>query len=113
MYDPAVPGLDVLPPDTFDMTICTHALGCVPIADWRSTLDLMVSRTNKILYIGELIGPTKKKLFDLKKHPYGWTEDRWFEELTKRVPLQDRVKVYLGIVDPEEPTGVALRLIES
>lgn len=62
-YDPAWPGFDTKPKGVFDLVICTHVLGSIPREDIGWVVDELYAYADRVLYIGELIGPVKKNVF--------------------------------------------------
>ena len=77
-YDPAYPPIAAEPTGKFDLVICTHTLGAIPVADLPWVVGRLSKLADKAVYVAEKIGPTKKKVFrDPSAMPHGWTPDQW------------------------------------
>ncbi|BCH33143.1 hypothetical protein MesoLjLc_50730 [Mesorhizobium sp. L-8-10] len=82
MYDPAFPPFAKEPTGKFDIVICTHTLGAIPIGDLPWVIGRLHSLANKAVYVAEKLGPVKKKVFrSPAEMPSGWSADRWREIL--------------------------------
>lgn len=96
-YDPGWPPYQTEPRGKFDLVICTHVLGCVPTIDLPTFLDRLYCFAAKAVYVGELIGPTKKRVFrNPERFPHGWSREMWASELDRAAA----VPVFLGTVTP-------------
>lgn len=96
-YDPAYPKFAEEPEGKFDLVICTHTLGAIPIADLGWVIDRLYGFAEKAIYIGERIGATKKKLFtDPKTHPINWKPERWVRAIRRK---ETDVKVFVTFRD--------------
>lgn len=96
-YDPAWPPFSAEPKGQFDIVICTHVLGSVPVLDLPWVIDRLYARTGKVLFVGERIGPIKKKVLrDPAACAIGWSAAQWVAALQrptdKRVVLGARTK---------------------
>ena len=60
-YDPAYPPFAAEPVGTFDLVICTHVLGSIPISCLGLIIKRLYSLSNKALYVAERIGQPRKK----------------------------------------------------
>lgn len=79
-YDPAWPPYAAEPKGRFDLVICTHVLGSIPLTDLGWVLDSLFSSATKAVFIAEKIGPVKKKaLSSPELRPVGWTAVEWLE----------------------------------
>lgn len=77
-YDPAYPPFAKEPNGEFDVVICTHVLGSIPIGD----LPWVIARLNKLarraVYVAEKIGEVGKRVFkDTGIMPHGYTREQW------------------------------------
>lgn len=61
-YDPAYKPYAAKPQGKFDLVVCTHTLGSIPIADLGWVIDELYGYANKALYVAEKIGPVKKNV---------------------------------------------------
>jgi SAM-dependent methyltransferase len=108
-YDPAIERFAREPDGSFDLVICTHSLGCVPVDDMPAIIDRVYRRATKAVYVGELIGSVKKKVF---RHPerfaYGWAAADWARAL-RRDRADMPAKVYLGVLR-DAGDGLKLRV---
>lgn len=85
-YDPAVEGMDALPPgvEHWDIIICTHSLGCIPVEDMPAVIDWFYRHARKAVYVGEFIGPVKKRIFsDPDAMAYDWSMSKWAAALRR------------------------------
>lgn len=100
-WDPAIPGLDFKLEGKWDLVICTHSLGCVPIADMNTVIDQIYGFADKAVYFGEYIGKVKKRIFRRPwRFAYEWDEGDWFDMLRRdEMPIE----VILGVL--HEPHG--------
>lgn len=66
-FDPAWPPFSIELPagQKFDVVICTHVLGSIPISDLRWVLRELFDRANRLVYIAEKIGEVRKKVFSV------------------------------------------------
>ncbi|MER9768890.1 class I SAM-dependent methyltransferase [Mesorhizobium sp. M0189] len=88
-YDPAYPPFAAEPVGEFDMVICTHVLGSIPVIDLPWVVDRLYLLSNKALYIAEKIAPVKKKVFQRPDlHPFGWTATRWATALKREKNIE-------------------------
>lgn len=77
-YDPAWPPFEAEPEGKFDLVMCTHTLGSIPIVDQDWVLDRLFDLTAKVLYIAEKLGPIKKGVHG-PRHGFvnNWHRDQW------------------------------------
>lgn len=93
-YDPAYPPYAAEPAGTFDLVLCTHVLGSIPVNDMRWVIDRIYGLAEKAVYIAEKIGPIKKHVFRAPQQlPSGWRRQDW--ELALR-PVPPRLEVTLS-----------------
>lgn len=90
LYDPGVAQYDADPVGTFDMVICTQALGSIPVDALPWVVGRLFGYARTIVYVGERLGPVRKKLHaemvEEGVMPHGWTHEQWRELLTEHVP---------------------------
>jgi hypothetical protein len=83
-HDPAYAPYAAEPTGTFDLVICTHTLGSVPVRDLGWIVDRLYGFANKAVYIAEKIGQPKKKVFSRPElMPIGWTPEQWLKALDR------------------------------
>lgn len=74
---------------TFDLVICTHTLGSIPIGDLPVIVDRLHALANKALYIAEKLAPVKKQVFGRPElHPFEWDAARWAAALKRESSLE-------------------------
>lgn len=86
LYDPAWPPFE-RPPSPgmkFDLVICTHALGSIPLEDLGWVMQELIDRSTKALYIAEKIGPVGKQVFSEAEEMPRWTAQQWEELILAR-----------------------------
>lgn len=77
-YDPAWPPYAAEPGGRFDLVVCTHVLGSIPILDLNWVLERVMGFATKAVFIAEKIGPVKKTaLSDPGGRPIDWPVERW------------------------------------
>jgi hypothetical protein len=85
-FDPAYPPFAEEPPAgaPFDLVVCTHVLGSIPITDLDWVLKRIFDHAEKAVFIAEKIGPVKKKALSRPElRPVGWDAGDWLEVLAK------------------------------
>lgn len=65
----------------FDMVICTHVLGSVPVVDLQHVVDELTFYGRKVVYIAEKIGPVRKQVFSEPELMPRWTAQQWAQNL--------------------------------
>lgn len=81
-FDPCWPPFAAEPVGNFDLVICTHVLGSIPIKDLSWVVERMLTLATKAVYIAEKIGPIKKAVHgDREGFPNEWSAARWQETL--------------------------------
>lgn len=95
MYDPACRRYMAEPQfSKYDIVICTQVLGSIPVVDLPVIVDRVYGFARKAVYIGEVIGQMKKRVFrNPDAMPIGWTEEQWIEALSRP---HDGVEVQVG-----------------
>lgn len=84
-YDPAWPpfAAEPEPGATFDLVLCTHTLGSIPIADQAWVIERLFSLATKVVYIAEKLGPNRKAVHrDRDQFPQEWTRNQWLDALS-------------------------------
>lgn len=76
-YDPAYPPYAKEPTGPFDLVICTHVLGSIPIADLAWVIQRLTTLGTKAIYIAEKIGPVRKSVFTTPDRMPRWTATEW------------------------------------
>lgn len=76
-FDPAYPPYSLAPPGKFDLLICTHVLGSIPIPDLGTFLTDMCAHARKVVYIAEKIGPVRKRVFSDPETMPRWGRPEW------------------------------------
>lgn len=90
-YDPAYPPFAAEPAGTFDLVVCTHTLGRIPIADLDWVIDRLFDFAGKAIYVAEKIGDAgeaKKMIGNTDALPFGWTVERWQGALTRNTHVE-------------------------
>ena len=92
-YDPAVPGLDVMPPGMFGGVICTDVLEHVPEEEVVLVLARIFSRAKRFVFLTVCTREAKKKLPDgrnahLTIRPEDWWRERVCEANTRDIAVQ-------------------------
>lgn len=103
-YDPGVGEFSEEPRGQYDLVICTQVLGSIPIPDLQWVLGRLCGFASRAVYIGERIGPVRKRLhaFLGDKMPHEWPRERWVEEI-RRVPRP--VPVFFRTMGSEDWKG--------
>jgi hypothetical protein len=84
-YDPAWGPFAADPVGKFDIVICTHTLGSIPQTDMGWVVDRLYGYARKALYVAEIIGPVKKRVFRRPEAmAIGWTPEQWLLALHRR-----------------------------
>lgn len=103
-YDPAVPEFEKEPEGKFDLVICTHVLGSIPIVDLGWFIDRMYGFANRAVYVAERVSHGRKDWCDITEScPVGWTAVRWLDELSPRRP--EGIDLLFTVVYPR-PEGL-------
>lgn len=89
LYDPGWPEYALEPTGKFDLTICTQALGAIPVTDSPAVIAKMIRLTRKVVFIGERLTPVKKRIHDemAAMMPRDWTHAQWVALVQKGVDI--------------------------
>jgi hypothetical protein len=84
-YDPAWPPYADRPNGVFDLVLCTHTLGAIPVQDLDEVLEEVCAFANRGVFIAEKIGDPLKQVFAGLEYemPHGWQRSDW-ERLIRR-----------------------------
>lgn len=86
-YDPAWPPFAAEPVGKFDLVLCTHTLGVIPIKDLGWVIAEIYGLAKKVAYFAEKLGPVKKTLISRPDlHPRDWKASDWIEVLDAGLP---------------------------
>ncbi len=86
-YDPAWAPFAAEPEGQFDLVICTHTLGSIPIEDHAWFIPRLIGFATKAVYIAEKIGPIKKGVHGAREgFVNGWTREEWRERINFAAP---------------------------
>lgn len=75
----------------WDMVICTHVLGAIPIVDLReSVIPDLHRRARKVIYVAENLNPPKKDGFwsTTEDKIRGWSEGEWADLLRRESDVE-------------------------
>ena len=82
-YDPAWPPFAADPSGTFDLVLCTHVMGSIPLADLDWVFKRIFGFATKAVYFAEKLGPIKKTALSAPdERPVGWSAEQWLEAVT-------------------------------
>lgn len=82
-FDPAWPPYAAEPEGEFDLVLCTHTLGSIPIEDHSWVIARLIGHARKMVYIAEKLGPIKKGVHGARAGmAIEWTRDQWVEAIT-------------------------------
>lgn len=86
-FDPAWPPFAKEPVGAFDLVLCTHTLGTIPVIDLDEIVSRLVHYANKALFVAEKIGPAQKRTYDKvgEEMPHEWSRKQWEELLARHV----------------------------
>lgn len=81
-HDPAWAPFAEIPQGQFDLVICTHVLGGIPLIDHPWVLARLFGFARKAVFIAEKIGPIKKAVHgDRAGMANGWTGIEWCDTI--------------------------------
>lgn len=108
-FDPAYPPFAAEPVGAFDLVICTHTLGSIPVQDLDWVIARLYSLATKAVYIAEKIGPVKKTVFSRPdEHPIGWTPEQWMERITPFARARGGIETHVSFRTRDEENGVQI-----
>lgn len=81
-YDPACLPFAAEPVGKFDLVICTHVLGSIPLEDMDWALARIIGFANKAVYFAEKIGPVKKTALSVAGRPTDWSPEEWLRAVS-------------------------------
>lgn len=108
-YDPAYPPFAAEPTGTFDLILCTHVLGIIPIPDLEWVVDRIYGLANKAVYVVLNTGATQKRnkrRFRVENIPSAWGADEWIDLLTRRRIKGLEVQFIARPGDPNKKSGL-------
>lgn len=85
LYDPAVPGIDVLPNGTFDGVVCSDVLEHLEETWVPQVLERLFSYANKFVFMSVCPRPAKKLLPDGRNVHLTVRPEEWWREQIERV----------------------------
>lgn len=74
-YDPAWPPFAKEPGSRFDLVICTHTLGAIPVGDRPWVVERLYSLARRAVYVAEKLGQEPTKAATAAS--CGWTRHDW------------------------------------
>lgn len=96
-YDPAVVQWKIPPAGTFDLVICTHVLGSIPIIDLSAVLGEILGYANKAVYVAEKLGPVGKRVFSADdRMPRHWAREDWEAALRLSGTRSPKIEIHLS-----------------
>lgn len=88
-YDPAYEPFAEKPKGTFDLVLCTHTLGSIPMVDLPWVIDELYAYADKALYVAEKIGPIKKTAIKRRGLcAVNWQAKDWTRALHRDSPVE-------------------------
>ena len=103
LYDPAYPPFATEPVGKFDIVVCTHVLGSIPLTDFDTIVRRIYGLANKAVYVAEKVGEVGKGVFTELSGMPRFSEEQW-ESALRAVPhdglevvLSTRVKTENGV----------------
>jgi SAM-dependent methyltransferase len=95
-YDPAWPPFAAMPAESFDVVLCTHTLGTIPVQDLDAVIHEVIDFAKKGVFFAEKIGDPNKQVYaDLGyEMPHGWQRGDW--EAVLRKHLRDGIEIVLA-----------------
>lgn len=110
-YDPAYPPFATEPVGKFDLVICTHVLGSIPIADLHVIVPRIFRYARDGVYFAEKIGEVRKQVFsEPGKFPRGWDHETWARYLTSHARNFPEVEAHLATREAT-PEGVKVKRV--
>lgn len=101
-YDPAYDPYSAEPEGHFDLVICTHTLGSIPLVDQRDILHRLFDYAVGFVYIAEKIGAVRKGVHGARQgFANHWKRDDWIELIQNALRTYDESppRVILSTMD--------------
>lgn len=96
-FDPAWPPYAAEPFGQFDLVICTHVLGGIPLVDHSWVLDRIFGHARKAVFIAEKIGPVRKDVHgDRLGMANGWSAIEWLDTIAPH--RREGVETHLSVL---------------
>jgi hypothetical protein len=109
-YDPAYPPFAEEPVGQFDLVICTHTLGSIPIKDLPWVVDRLYGYARKALYVAEKIGEVHKRVISQPEgFPRGWDHAAWRRVLRRETGIEVTLSTRAKVGDEAVVTREVLR----
>lgn len=105
-YDPAVLAFNRYPMGPFDLVICTHTLGAIPVLDRPYIVEALYGLSRKALYVAEKIGAIKKQVYSSESLVSN-TREYWETLLLQN--KHEKIECTLSTRHPSEKEVVTLR----
>lgn len=81
-YDPAWPPFAAEPVGKFDLVLCTHVLGSIPVQDLPTIIRRVSEYATRAVYIAEKLGPVGKQVFgNFGVMPRNLTRANWCDAI--------------------------------
>jgi hypothetical protein len=112
-FDPAWPPYSKVPEGYFDLVVCTHTLGSIPVQDLDEITYYMFSFARKAIYVAEKIGAIQKQVYNEVgvEMPHGWSPEQWEALLRRHAP--EGVEVTLATRTNGEGGSIITRKVIS
>lgn len=96
-FDPAWPAYAAEPAGSFDLVICTHVLGSIPLSDHGWVIAKLFERARKAVFIAEKIGPIRKGVHgDRAGLANEWSAIQWIEAIGPH--LRPDIEAHLSVL---------------
>lgn len=98
-FDPAWPPFAAEPRETFDLVLCTHVLGSIPVQDLPAIIERLYIHSDRAVYVAEKLGPVRKQVFaNPEIMPREWVRADWERALR---PVPPGLEVWLSTREKE------------
>ncbi len=96
-FDPAWPPYAVEPAGPFDLVICTHVLGSIPLKDFEWVIPHLFNTATKAVFIAEKFGTLKKQVFgDRTGMPIFDNSNEWLDAIGAHRPDRPDVEFHFS-----------------
>lgn len=96
-FDPAWPPYAAEPEGQFDLVICTHVLGSIPLVDFEWVIPRLFGHARKAVFVAEKFGALKKQVFgDRVGLPNFDTSQDWIDEISSHRPADPSVQFHFS-----------------